>query len=537
MMCRGCALHAVVRTATGFVSILPRTHTPRFAPTGTTLSNPPAASNPLLRSKLFWVALLYFSEGFPLGIFYDIFPVWFRQQGVELRNIGMISLLGLAWTFKFLWAPAIDHYRRHRIWMAVVDVLMGVVMLAFAVTEGLPLWVWLGIGIFTLLSATNDIAIDGYTIELLNRDEMGLANGVRIGFYRVGMLGAGIILILSDVLGWSGAFACAGIAFVGCAIGCLAAPRESSVVQMKSISLGGELAAIARAPQTLALVLLFALACVWLANRVTHWSSGNTAFWPAAWGIAAAVFSLLTVVNLARGGRLAEPGEAALRGPMFGALMDLLKRPGILPVLLFILIFKLADASMGFMIKPFWVDCGFTAAEIGLVSVNIGLGLSIAGGVAGGWYTDRKGIYRALWVLGLLQAVSNLGYALAAAIIPPAAIGGTLTFEYRALLYSASAIESFTGGLGTAAFLAFLMAIVDKQRAATEYALLSSVFALSRSFAGWASGFGAEAMGYAGYFFLTFFLAFPAYFLLPWVKTMLARSDTDHAAALSGRMQ
>ena len=82
------------------------------------------------------------------------------------------------------------------------------------------------------------------------------------------------------------------------------------------------------------------------------------------------------------------------RGPMFGALMELLSRPGILPVLLFILIFKLPDAAMGFMVKPFWVDSGFTAAEIGLVSVNIGLVLSIAGGVAGGWITDRIGIFQ-----------------------------------------------------------------------------------------------------------------------------------------------
>jgi PAT family beta-lactamase induction signal transducer AmpG len=488
-----------------------------------------------MRSKLFWVALLYFSEGFPLGIFFDIFPVWFRQQGVELRNIGLISLLGLAWTFKFLWAPAVDHYRRHRIWMAAVDVLMGTVMLAFAIVEGLPLWVWFGIAVFTVLSATNDIAIDGYTIELLNRDELGLANGVRIGFYRVGMLAAGIVLILSDVLGWGGAFACAGIIFLACAAGCLTAPCEHRVAQPAGISLRGELAAIARAPQTLALVLLFALACVWLANRVTQWSTRSVDFWPWAWGIAIAVFVVATLVNAARGARPAAPADAALHGPMFGALMDLLKRPGIVPVLVFILIFKLADASMGFMVKPFWVDSGFTATEIGLVSVNIGLGLSIAGGIAGGWYTDRKGIYRALWVLGLWQAASNLGYALAAAVIPPAAVGTTLAFEYRALLYSASAIESFTGGLGTAAFLAFLMAIIDKQRAATEYALLSSVFALSRSFAGWASGFGAEAMGYSGYFLLTFFLAFPAYFLLPWVKAMLARSDSAHAAALSGR--
>jgi PAT family beta-lactamase induction signal transducer AmpG len=209
---------------------------------------------------------------------------------------------------------------------------------------------------------------------------------------------------------------------------------------------------------------------------------------------------------------------------MFGALMELVARPHIWPVLAFILIFKLGDASMGFMVKPFWVDAGFTATEIGLVSVNIGLGLSIAGGIAGGWYTDRAGIFKALWALGLAQALSNLGYAFAAWTIPHGP-GVSPELWHRAVLYSASAAESFTGGLGTAAFLAFLMAIVDRRHSATEYALLSSVFALSRSVAGWASGHGAEAMGYAPYFLLTFFLSFPAYALLPWVKRMLAYAD------------
>ena len=478
----------------------------------------------LLRSKLFWVGVLYFSEGFPLGIFYDIFPVWFRQQGVELRNIGIISLLGLAWTLKFLWAPAIDHYRRHRLWMAAADILMGTVMLAFAVSSGLPWWVWLAIGVFTLLSATNDIAIDGYTIELLDRNELGLANGVRIGLYRVGMLTAGGVLVLSDYLGWSGAFVCAAIVLGTCAALCLAAPRERLLAPRDGQTVLAELRAIVLDPRALALVLLLVLGCVWLVNNATRWSLHHPNFWPAAWSIALAVFVALTIAR-----RLAplapQPAAEPLQGPMFGALLELMKRPGIVPVLIFILIFKLADASMGFMVKPFWVDSGFTATEIGLVSVNLGLGLSIAGGLAGGWYTDRAGIYRALWVLGLFQAVSNLGYALAAAVIPAAATGSTLLIEHRALLYSASALESFTGGLGTAAFLAFLMAIVSKQRAATEYALLSSVFALSRSFAGWASGFGAEEMGYAGYFLLTFFLAFPAYFFLPWVKAMLVRTE------------
>ncbi|MCZ7654642.1 MAG: hypothetical protein M5R42_10735 [Rhodocyclaceae bacterium] len=102
--------------------------------------------------------------------------------------------------------------------------------------------------------------------------------------------------------------------------------------------------------------------------------------------------------------------------------------------------------------------------------------------------------------------------------------------EHRALIYAASALESFTGGLGTAAFLAFLMAIVRREHSAAEYALLSSVFAASRSVAGWAGGLGAHALGYAPYFLLTFFLAFPAYLLLPWVKRMLDAQERREAA-------
>ena len=68
-------------------------------------------ATPVYKRKLFWVALLYFSEGLPLGVFYDIFPVYFRQQGVNLADIGLLSLLGLAWTVKFLWAPAVDRLR------------------------------------------------------------------------------------------------------------------------------------------------------------------------------------------------------------------------------------------------------------------------------------------------------------------------------------------------------------------------------------------------------------------------------------------
>jgi PAT family beta-lactamase induction signal transducer AmpG len=495
------------------------------------------SSTPLLSNKLFWVGLLYFAEGFPLGVFYEIFPVYFRQQGVELRQIGVLSLLGLAWTLKFLWAPAIDHYRHHRRWMAAADVGMGAVMIYFAMQAGFGPTVWLAIGIFTMLSATNDVAIDGYTIEFLDRRELGLANGIRIGLYRVGMLASGFLLMASDWISWHGAFVLAAVVFLGLAAASLAAPRERKIV-VATARLREELAALARSPFALAVLAAFALGVVWLVDGATRWSSRV----PGFWGYAAAGVALL-VALAAMAGRTSPPPsrdattgtDPVTRGPMFGALLELLSRPGILPVLLFILIFKLPDAAMGFMVKPFWVDSGFTAAQIGLVSVNIGLVLSIAGGVAGGWITDRIGIFSALWILGLAQALSNLGYWVAASIIPLATVGAEIPFEHKAILYAASATESFTGGLGTAAFLAFLMAIVEKERAATEYALLSSVFALSRSVAGWVGGLGAQSMGYGNWFLLTVFLAIPAYLLLPWVRRMLhASAEKASREALPG---
>lgn len=481
-----------------------------------------SARAPLLKSKFFWVAVLYFAEGFPLGVFYEIFPVYFRQQGVDLRNIGVLSLLGLAWTLKFLWAPAVDHFRHHRRWMAAADLAMGAVMIAFAAAAGLPYWVWAAIAVFAALSATNDIAIDGYTIELLRRDEMGRGNGLRIGFYRAGMITSGVVLMASDLLGWPGAFLCAAGIFAACAAASLLAPREQARERRAGGGLVSEFKAFLAQPRGAATLLLVVLGTLWLVDTALRLSQSRPWLWPAIAICAALLYALLRLGGRRRDA-LRPEGAPAPAGALFGALTDIMRRPGILPVLGFILIFKLADASMGFMVKPFWVDAGFSAAEIGLVSVNLGLVLSIAGGLAGGWYADRAGIFKALWVLGLAQAFSNLGYALVAWVIP---LGGVPAFEQRALIYTASALESFTGGLGTAAFLAFLMAIVRREHSAAEYALLSSVFAASRSVAGWAGGLGAQALGYAPYFLITFFLAFPAYLLLPWVRRMLERQES-----------
>jgi PAT family beta-lactamase induction signal transducer AmpG len=127
------------------------------------------------RTKLIWVAILYFAEGFPFGLLFDAFPVYFRGHGVSLTDIGLISLAGLPWTLKFLWAPAIDVWGKRKSWIVACQTLLAIDLGLFLLLEptqtGSTLWALLvALAVF---SATQDIAIDAYTIELLNEDEMG----------------------------------------------------------------------------------------------------------------------------------------------------------------------------------------------------------------------------------------------------------------------------------------------------------------------------------------------------------------------------
>ena len=205
-----------------------------------------------------------------------------------------------------------------------------------------------------------------------------------------------------------------------------------------------------------------------------------------------------------------------------------LVRPGAIAVAAFILLYKLGDASMGPMVRPFWLDRGLSAAEIGLVSTSFGMAATIAGALIGGRITSTWGILHSLWLLGLAQAISNLGYATVALLDPPApqvsvaSLGDVvagLQEPARAMIYTASMIESFCSGLGSAAFMSFLMNICEKQHAAVQYALLSALFAFSRDVAGAASGWATTRLGYGSYFALTFALAFPALTLLPFIRS------------------
>ncbi len=207
-----------------------------------------------------------------------------------------------------------------------------------------------------------------------------------------------------------------------------------------------------------------------------------------------------------------------------GAARSFLSRPGSIAIFTFVLIYRMDYVAVGPMIKPFWLDRGMTPAEIGTISTNVGMALGILGAVLGGLFTSRFGIFHGLWFLGISQALPNLGYAAVAQLN----LG-------RPYLYAVSMAESFGGGLATAAFLSFLMRICDKRQAATQYALLTALYALPRSLIAPLGGKAADLWGYPTFFFLTFLLAIPAYALLPWVYRWIGANGRsrgpDHGVA------
>ncbi|MFL6247127.1 MAG: MFS transporter [Thermoanaerobaculia bacterium] len=241
--------------------------------------------------------------------------------------------------------------------------------------------------------------------------------------------------------------------------------------------------------------------------------------WRAAFFIAACVPLLVLVLTA-----LTAPPESGVvdeqRENPFRALMTWLARPGSLILLAVILLYRLGDNALTPMIRPYWVSRGFSATEVGNVTTTLGMICTILGAIAGGAFVTRFGVYRSLIVLGIIQMLSNFAYALVAT-----------TNAGRPALYSAAIIETFCGGLGTAAFLSFLMFICDRDNAATEYAMLSALFAVARTFAFAVSGYFAQDLGYAKYYWLTAALALPGLALLPRIRGRLSPSATAAAIA------
>ncbi|MFU1909469.1 muropeptide transporter [Bordetella hinzii] len=385
--------------------------------------------------------VLGFASGLPLALTSGTLQAWATVEGVSLQEIGFLTLVGSAYTLKFLWAPLIDRYAppflgRRRSWMLVTQLLLAASIMAMGLLSPgqslLPLALLAVLVAF--LSASQDIAFDAYSTDVLHKNERGAGAAVKVLGYRLAMLvSGGLALVLADHwLGWGPTYVLMGFLMLAGVLGTLWAPEPERP---------------SAAPRSL-------------------------------------------------GRAVVEP------------FREFFSRRGALTLLALIVLYKLGDAFAGALSTTFLIrGAGFTPTEVGTVNKVLGLAATIVGALAGGAIMGRWGLYRSLMAFGVLQAVSNLGYWVIA--VAPKSLG---------LMAVAVGIENLCGGLGTAAFVALLMAMCNQAFSATQFALLSALSAVGRTYlAGPLTPVLVAYMGWPGFFMVTVFIALPGLVLL-WLR-------------------
>ncbi|WP_457572656.1 AmpG family muropeptide MFS transporter [Desulfolithobacter sp.] len=206
---------------------------------------------------------------------------------------------------------------------------------------------------------------------------------------------------------------------------------------------------------------------------------------------------------LCREPEVAEGTPTTFREAVVQPFVEYFQRDGALLILLFILLYKIGDQMASTMTTPFYLDVGFTKTQIGAVAKLFGFWATIIGGLIGGVILLKIGIVRSLWLFGILQAVSTAGFSLLAFIGPSlAGLAAVIGFE------------NLTGGMGTAAYVAYMASLTNKKFTATQYALLSSLMGIPRVLASAPTGFMADSMGWATYFLFCALVAVPGLLLL-----------------------
>jgi PAT family beta-lactamase induction signal transducer AmpG len=387
-------------------------------------------------------ALLFLgvASGLPLYLTSKTLQAWMTVEGVNLGAIGLFSLVGLPYSFKFFWSPLLDRFvppflGRRRGWLVLTQIALILAIAAMAVqspTQGLKLLA-INALLVAFFSATQDIAVDAYRTDILERREMGAGAAVFVLGYRIALLVTGsLALILAD-----------------------------------------------RMPWPIVYLLISSLMVI---------------------GLVASILAPEPVCK-------ADPPESladAVILPFAEFFQRLGLRQGVM-ILIFIILYKLGDAIAANMATPFLLKTGFTQTDIGTIQGGMGLLATIVGTLAGGALLSQLGINRSLWIFGGFQAISNLSYFVLAEL------GKNYPFMVVAIN-----IENFCAGLGTAAFLAFFMSLCNQRFSATQFALLSSLMAVSRDILVAPAGKLAEATGWPLFFLISFGAAIPGLLLLPW---------------------
>lgn len=376
-----------------------------------------------------------FSSGLPIALIGPTLQAWLTVDGLDITTIGLVSLISLPYTIKFLWSPLLDIYSfnigRRKGWVLLGQA--GIIIFLLLITFLSParhlcfmMAVAFGIACF---SATQDMAIDAHRTEILKEEERGLGASLTITGYRLAMLvSGGLALMMGEHMGWPWTYGVMAIIMLCCTVIIFFAPEPvPSTTPSKNLRYAIE-------------------------EPIKEFFSRRNAFW----------------------------------------------------LLLLIFLYKLGDAFAGALLTPFLIrGMGFSPTAVGLINKTVGLVSAILGGITGGAIMLRLDIYRALLGFGFLQAVSNLGFC-ALAIL-----GQNMYFFVGSVF-----LENFTGGMGTAAFVALLMSLCDREWTATQYAILSGLASMSRVLVGAPAGWLVEQVGWMWFFFITFMTAIPGLLIL-----------------------
>ncbi len=403
------------------------------------------------------IVLLAFASGLPLALTSGTLQAWMTVEGVDLSTIGIFTLVGIPYTWKFLWAPLMDRFvppflGRRRGWLLVTQLaLMGGIgcMALLTPRTDLALLAFLAV-LVAFASASQDIVFDAYRTDVVTREQRGIAGALTVVGYRVAMLVSGALAL---VLVAGGAWI-AGIGW-----------RNTYLLMAGLMSIG-------------------IVATLWGRDPVD-----------------------------------VAPHPRSMREAFVEPLKEFFSRNGAVAILALLILYKLGDAFAGSLTTAFLLrGAGFSLEDVGYVNKGMGLAATIVGALFGGTLMVRLGLYRALLYFGILQAVSNLTFMWLA-------VAG----KSYPVMVLAIGFENLSGGMGTAAFVALLMALCDHRFTATQYALLSALASFGRVYVGPAAGYATDpkylGLGWATFFFLTFVVALPGLLVLAWKRQTIEALD------------
>lgn len=468
-----------------------------------------------------WAFTTYFAEGFPYTIIRTISSVFFRDMKVSLEAIGLTSLFGLPWVLKFLWGPRIDQFGTKRQWMLCMQCLLvlGLFLVAFSapLVHGVAIVAVLFL-VGSFLSATHDMAIDGYYMEALDKEGQSKFVGYRVMAYRISMMtGTGVIVTISAMTSWR-----VGFLFAALLLGMLFVYHLFLLPRVE----------LHQKPLGLFFKSIFSLKAILWCTLLCFLIVGLAWYFPTQWwaefdfqipfmegiGISGWVGMglLFCLILLAcfknRLKKILFKDEDSFYSRAFFTYMD---RKGIGMAIAFIILMRTGESMLASMASPFMVDLGIKV-HYGWISGGVGLPFSIIGAMLGGWLISRHTLKKTIFPFLLLQNLTNIVYMILAlglnhyvelntgvdSLIP---IGPLNLF----IVASVHAFDQFAGGLGTAVLVTFLMRTCLAEFKAAHFAIGTGLMNISGVLSGVMSGFLAQRLGYGPFFGISFLASLP----------------------------